>query len=599
MKQRAVDFSLISFMTLGVVSLMIAGIPHTTASGSVLTSTPPPIPTLIPAGTSNAVWTPVERDFDGVSMVLVPAGCFMMGSTEAQIDDAFKLAQQAFGSDAKREWFEDEEPAHKVCFDQPFWIDRTEVTQAQFRQLGGNAERQSHFTGDNRPVEQITWFESQDFCALRDARLPTEAEWEYAARGPQGLNFPWGNTFGGEYLNYCDANCDYYRMDKQVNDGYQYTAPAGSYLSSASWVGALDMSGNVLEWTSSLYRPYPYRLDDGRESMSDKNSRIFRGGSWNGIAGSVRAAVRNRDIPNIWFSSLGFRCARSFDSEAPPTAPTSTPAAVASTPIPAGTSNDVWMPIRRDFDGVTMVLVPPGWFMMGSTEEQIDYAFELAKESYGNDAKREWFGNERPTHEICFEQPFWIDRTEVTQAQFKQFGGKAATASSFTGDNRPVEQITWFEARDFCAVRGARLPTEAEWEYAARGPEGLTYPWGNTFDGTRLSYCDANCEYDWKDKQNNDGYKNTAPVGSYLGGVSWEGALDMSGNVWEWVSSLYQPYPHKTDDGRESTLDTNSDRVLRGGGWFDFVSLLRAANRVRNSPDSGLNFIGFRCARSY
>lgn len=194
--------------------------------------------------------------------------------------------------------------------------------------------------------------------------------------------------------------------------------------------------------------------------------------------------------------------------------------------------------------------------------------------------------DEKPVHQVCFDQPFWIDRTEVTQAQFRRFEGKTARASYFTGDNRPRENITWFEARDFCAQRGGRLSTEAEWEYAARGPEGLTYPWGNAFVGNNVVYAS---------NSNNQ----TANVGSRPDGVSWVGALDMSGNVWEWVSSLYKPYPYEADDGRESTSDTNSTHVLRGGGWNGGGGVLRAANRDRSTPDIRYNGWGFRCARSY
>lgn len=277
-------------------------------------------------------------------------------------------------------------------------------------------------------------------------------------------------------------------------------------------------------------------------------------------------------------------------------APTAT-ASLIPTLIPAGTSNAVWIPIERDLDGVAMVLVPAGCFMMGSSEEQTEYASELAKH-HSSDAKREWFDNEKPAHEVCFDQPFWIDQTEVTQAQFRQFGGKAARTSYFTGDSLPVENITWFEAKAFCEARGARLPTEAEWEYAARGSQGLVFPWGNTFEGSRANSCDSNCEYDWKDERNDDGYTYTAPVGVYLSGTSWIGALNMSGNVWEWVSSLYQPYPYKADDGRESTSDTNGARTVRGGSSFVVDYGLRAAGRVSGSPRIRTRYTGFRCVRS-
>lgn len=111
-------------------------------------------------------------------------------------------------------------------------------------------------------------------------------------------------------------------------------------------------------------------------------------------------------------------------------------------------------------DGVPMVLVPAGSFTIGANPQ---------------------YFCERNGDVITFDAPFWIDLTEVTQADFERLGGVAARNSYFDGAQRPVEQITWFEARDFCALRGARLATEAEWEYAAHGPDEWEYPWGNEF----------------------------------------------------------------------------------------------------------------------
>ncbi|MCC6976439.1 MAG: SUMF1/EgtB/PvdO family nonheme iron enzyme, partial [Anaerolineae bacterium] len=507
----------------------------------------PEVPTPIPAGTSNTVWTPQSQGFDGVEMVLVPAGCFMMGSDSGESD---------------------ERPVHEVCFDRPFWIDKYEVFQAEFKKFGGSAARASGFTSDSVPVEQITWFEARDFCTLRGARLPTEAEWEYAARGPEGLIYPWGNDFVADNVTY-------------ALNSFDMTNAGGSHGNGRSWVGAQDMIGNVAEWTSSLYQPYPYQTNDGREADTGTRTdvfRVIRGGSWNDrMTDLLRATYRsNFDTPDGRTNSRGFRCVRSYEATESLSL-TPTPIAAAATPIPAGTSNQVWAPVERDFNGVSMVLVPAGCFMMGS-------------DSGGDE--------EKPVHEVCFDQPFWIDRTEVTQAQFKQFGGKASAESSFTGDDRPRENITWAEAMLYCVLRDSSLPSEAQWEYAARGPEGLIYPWGNDFVGDRANYCDSNCSYDWTDKAVDDGYPTTAPAGSYRNGASWVGALDMSGNVWEWTSSLYQPYPYQRDDGRESVSDLDQSYVLRGGSWGDDAITVRTAARRGIPSKHGLG-LGFRCARTY
>ena len=249
-----------------------------------------------------------------------------------------------------------------------------------------------------------------------------------------------------------------------------------------------------------------------------------------------------------------------------------TSTAILSTPTPdplilaeqGVEANADWTPIIDEFDGVEMVLMPVGCFIMGSED--------------GDD-------DEAPIHLRCIEEPFWIDRYEVTQEQFEVFGGQAANSSGFPGRNRPRERITWFEARDYCELRGARLPTEKEWEYAARGPDSLVYPWGNEFEEDNVVY-----------GGNSD--NQTAEVGSRPGGVSWVEAYDMSGNVWEWTNTIYEDYPYDAGDGRESNSDTNSARVLRGGSFNHTAYGTRSAARSVNAPDSENNLIGFRCVRS-
>jgi formylglycine-generating enzyme required for sulfatase activity len=217
-------------------------------------------------------------------------------------------------------------------------------------------------------------------------------------------------------------------------------------------------------------------------------------------------------------------------------------------------------------DGVPMVLVPAGCFMMGSNDGLTD----------------EW-----PSHEVCFYAPFWIDRTEVTQGHFNQLSGVKASVNRFDGPQRPVESITWFEARDFCARRGARLPTEREWEYAARGPDSLIYPWGDTWNAHNAVW-------------NRNSLQGTANVGSIPGGRSWAGAFDLGGNVWEWVSSLYLPYDSMVDREADTGNRTDISRVLRGGSFVGSMTELRSAYRNQFQPDFvGLNRDnGFRCARS-
>jgi len=228
----------------------------------------------------------------------------------------------------------------------------------------------------------------------------------------------------------------------------------------------------------------------------------------------------------------------------------------AATPSYLVKRNAEWAPEMKSINGVDMVHVPAGCFDMGNVDGRRD---------------------ERPVTQICISKSYWIDRTEVTNATYGSDG-------HYPGPKRPRENLTWFEARDSCAKRGARLPTEAEWEFAARGPDDLFYPWGNTLQDGYLDYDRVSLE--------------TSEVGSYPKGVAWVGALDMSGNVWEWVSSQYRPYPYSATDGREDQNDTTAKRVYRGG-WLSYIDFGTSATmRFYAVPDKRDWRIGFRCALS-
>ncbi len=264
---------------------------------------------------------------------------------------------------------------------------------------------------------------------------------------------------------------------------------------------------------------------------------------------------------------------------------------------------------------------------MGSTEEEISLMLDVCVQS-GFTCPRRGMADEGPLSEHSI-LPFWIDRTQVTRAMYQNCvdsgacertpvsdfspdcingrGCDETLASDFSEDDSlPINRVTWFQAQAYCEWRGGRLPTEAEWEYAARGPDDVLFPWGNEIDGSKGNHCDGNCgQQDWADgwglvnEQYDDGYGNIAPVGSYPEGVSWVGALDMSGNVGDWVSSLYQTYPYDAEDGRESIEDDHQDRVRRGGSFTDTFIGLHAANRHSSDPNSQDNGTGFRCALSF
>ncbi len=198
--------------------------------------------------------------------------------------------------------------------------------------------------------------------------------------------------------------------------------------------------------------------------------------------------------------------------------------------------------------------------------------------------------DEKPVHTVALNG-FWLDQTEVTNAQYGRcVAAGSCTASnykdnpSFNGETQPVVGVDWDSARSYCQWAGARLPTEAEWEYAARGPEGRVYPWGNQWDAAK-----ANAE---------NKLGKTAPVGSYAAGASWVGALDLAGNVWEWVADWYGPY--SSEKQTNPTGPTSGQyRVLRGGSWSPRSLSVRGADRYWNVPSGRHADVGFRCGRSY
>jgi formylglycine-generating enzyme required for sulfatase activity len=148
----------------------------------------------------------------------------------------------------------------------------------------------------------------------------------------------------------------------------------------------------------------------------------------------------------------------------------------------------------------------------------------------------------------------------------------------------------------YCACAGARRATESEWEYAARGPESLAFPWGDELDSGRLNYCDRDYA-GVNDASVDDGYPDTAPVASFPLGASWCGAMDMAGNVREWVSDWLVRYPDDRQAGLIGPAEGDS-HITRGGSWYDTPDDTRSANRGANTIDYSLHQVGFRCATS-
>jgi len=225
--------------------------------------------------------------------------------------------------------------------------------------------------------------------------------------------------------------------------------------------------------------------------------------------------------------------------------------------------------------------------------------------------------NEKPVHQVTVAD-FWLDRTEVTVGAYAACvrAGKCGEPDAYTAERgnyrvfcnwhhpadraaHPINCVDYEQARAFCAWAGKRLPTEAEWEYAARaGTEGRKFPWGNDEPtASRLNACGEECTKNLVAQRFpggkpmypvDDGWPETAPVGSFPAGASKHGVLDLAGNVWEWTSSLYATYDGKSSEPKP---------VLRGGSWGGGDARTeRTTNRFRLDPSSRAQFLGFRCA---
>lgn len=275
-------------------------------------------------------------------------------------------------------------------------------------------------------------------------------------------------------------------------------------------------------------------------------------------------------------------------------------------------------PVRAAIEGSStdgfLALAPPpservhvmaGTFTMGSTTDEVVSAIALcAAEPLGDPEsceQRGEYANELSAHEVYLSE-YWIDRAEVTVERYRACVGTgecpelpyAAGGARFDSPSLPAVLVSWADARRFCAWAGGRLPTEAEWERAARGRSGRRYPWGDVYN----AFLSNHGRLAWSDLDDGDGFLELSPVGSFPDGAAEGGILDLAGNAEEWVADWYAPsYPEATAVNPKGPA-AGDDRVVRGGSYTHARSALRSAARGHALPDERRSWRGFRCVYS-
>lgn len=262
--------------------------------------------------------------------------------------------------------------------------------------------------------------------------------------------------------------------------------------------------------------------------------------------------------------------------------------------------NDVAQQILATIEWIS---IPEGTFLMGSTAEEANAAYEDAK-LRSSMLEQHTFNAELPQHQV-YLSAYEISRYEITNAQYRAFieathrptprghnGEETWTDETFNEDTQPVVGVTWFDAQAFAEWIGGSLPTEAQWERAARGTEARIYPWGNTPPKARQHANFARR------------YNRPIPVGQFPKGESPDGIADLAGNVWEWCLDEYSPtaYQRNGKSVSENPLnlrfrDVLRSRVIRGGAWDVGRAFLRSSLRFKFYPLDSTHTIGFRVVR--
>ena len=498
-----------------------------------------------------------------MKLVLIPAGKFIMGSAESTKDEPSKGGKAT---------------PHEVTISKPFYMGIYPVTQGQYEQVIGN---RSPFQAPLRPITGLNWFEAVEFCEQISMKmgkvvlLPTEAQWEYACRAGTTTRFSFGDD-PGQLKDY-----GWTRQDSVDAKGVVMKGPIRDVgkLKPNPW-GLYDMHGNVSTWCADWYAEYgpkaaidPQGPDySGQQPTYATRRRVARGGSYSFSAEDCTSSSRHRYVPMDHRPYSGIRVVVMADSEVKPVVnPLPVPSAAPKRPAAQPSGQLAKEPTLDLGNAVTMklALIPAGKFTMGNADP------------------RGSLGSMRPVHEVTITKPFYMGIYEVTQGQYAQVTGK--NPSRYKGDkNRPVEQVTWFDAAEYCKMLSAktgkavRLPTEAEWEYAVRPGSPGQFP--GQFYGNMMQHIPM-----WAWAPGKMDLDSTYPVG--LMKVNDWGLYDVYGNVFEWCRDWYADYDAAPAVDPQGPT-TGKSRMKKGGSFY--AGGCGAAERSGYPPEVAMRNIGFR-----
>jgi len=501
---------------------------------------------------------------DAGGSVPVKGGSFMMGDA---VSAGASPVRQVTLADYAIDKYEVSAEEFKKCVD-------TGVCSAPPSSFLSGAPKCNYGTGRSaHPMNCVTYQEASTFCMWKGKRLPTEAEWEYAARGKTSNLYPWGmDAPTCKHANWTE------KPSSPTAGCGEGTSPIGSKAAGKSAFGAHDMAGNVEEWTWDWYGTFKSGSATNPGGPLSGVNRVVKGSAFDLSSASDQVSARREGVdPSKRETWLGFRCATGASPNATPAfyaPPTPTAAPTPSYTAPAPT----YSPGPTDLGA--MVKVPGGTFTQGSpssTDEPDAF----------------------PSHQTTLSS-FSIDKYEVSVSEYRKCVTSGACLTPLNSlsthcnydkagkDGHPVNCVEWSDAKKFCSWAGKRLPTEAEWEYAARGLDSRKYPWGNNaptcsmadFKSDTGMFCSGT---------------GTSIVGKHPLGISYWGVHDLGGNIEEWVFDYWGKYaasPLVNPSGPYS----GTDHVTRGGNWEIESKYMKAYARWHFG--TAKYWIGFRCAKS-